>query len=103
LGATNPSPGDTLTFSFNLPDGTTENIQLTATTTTPVQAGQYLIGANSTATAAHLNPALTTAIGGRATGPLVAPSAMKASSEFFSGNPPPRIAGPPFATATAQV
>ena len=28
---------------------------------------------------------------------------MKASSEFFSGNPPPRAAGPPFATATSQV
>jgi flagellar hook-associated protein 3 FlgL len=103
LGATNPSPGDTLTFAFNLPDGTTENIQLTATTTTPVQAGQFLIGANSTATAANLNSALTTAVGALANGPLVAASAMKASSEFFSGNPPPRVAGPPFATATSQV
>jgi flagellar hook-associated protein 3 FlgL len=103
LGATNPSSGDTLTFTFNLPDGTTENIQLTATTTTPVLAGQFLIGANSTATAANLNSALTTAVGALANGPLVAASAMKASSEFFSGNPPPRVAGPPFATATSQV
>jgi flagellin-like hook-associated protein FlgL len=51
LGATNPNPGDTLTFAFNLPDGSTENIQLTAAGTTPLKAGQYLIGANSTATA----------------------------------------------------
>src|SRR5450432_3389146 len=30
LGATNPSPGDQVNFVFNLPDGTTDSIQLTA-------------------------------------------------------------------------
>ena len=103
LGATNLSNGDTITLAFNLPDGTTENVQLTATTTTPPQAGQFLIGANSTATAANINAALTTAVGGLANGALVAASALKASSEFFSGSPVPRVGGPPFATATTQV
>jgi flagellar hook-associated protein 3 FlgL len=103
LGATNLNSGDTITLAFNLPDGTSENVQLTATTTTPPQAGQFLIGANSTATAANLNTALTTAVGGLANGALVAASALKASSEFFSGSPVPRVSGPPFATATAQV
>ena len=78
-------------------------MQLTATTTIPPQAGQFLIGANSTATAANINAALTTAVSGLANGALVAASAMKASSEFFSGSPVPRVGGPPFATATTQV
>ncbi|MGO4714945.1 flagellin N-terminal helical domain-containing protein [Bradyrhizobium sp. 2TAF24] len=103
LGATNPSNGDSFTFVFKLPDGTSENIQLTATTATPPQAGQFSIGANSTATAANLKAALTTSVGTLANGALVAASALKASSEFFTGAPPPRVSGPPFNTATAQV
>jgi len=103
LGATNPSNGDSFTFAFKLPDGTTENIQLTATTATPPQAGQFAIGATPTATAANLKAALTTSVGTLANGALVAASALKASSEFFTGSPPPRVAGPPFNTATAQV
>ena len=35
LGAVNPNDGDKITFNFNLPDGTTEQIALTATTTNP--------------------------------------------------------------------
>lgn len=103
LGATNPSNGDSFTFAFKLPDGSSENIQLTATTTAPPQAGQFLIGADSTATAANLKSALGTAVGALANGALVAASALKASSEFFNGAPPPRVSGPPFASATAQV
>ncbi len=30
LGATNPNDGDTVSFAFNLPDGTTDSIELTA-------------------------------------------------------------------------
>ena len=33
LGAVNPNDGEKVTFNFNLPDGTTESIALTATTT----------------------------------------------------------------------
>src|ERR1700733_7773814 len=35
LGATNPNPGDQLNITLNMPDGTTQSIQLTATTTSP--------------------------------------------------------------------
>ena len=35
LGAVNPNDGEKVKFNFNLPDGTTESIELTATTTTP--------------------------------------------------------------------
>jgi hypothetical protein len=52
LGATNPSDGDKVRFTFSLPDGTSETIVLTATTATPVPDGSFAIGADSTATAA---------------------------------------------------
>src|SRR3984957_14979679 len=40
-GATHPTPGDQVSFTFNLPDGTTASVQLTATTTTPAPAGSF--------------------------------------------------------------
>jgi hypothetical protein len=84
LGATNPSNGDQVTFTFNLPDGTTETVQLTASTATPPPAGSFAIGATSTATAANLKAALNSAIGTLANTSLVAASAMAASDNFFN-------------------
>ncbi len=83
LGATNPNNGDQVTFTFNLPDGTTEAIQLTASTS-PTQAGSFAIGANSTITASNLKAALNTAIGTLANTSLVAASALAASDNFFN-------------------
>jgi flagellar hook-associated protein 3 FlgL len=40
LGATNPNNGDTVSFKFNLPDGTTASIQLTASSANPPPAGR---------------------------------------------------------------
>jgi flagellar hook-associated protein 3 FlgL len=84
LGATNPNAGEKVSFAFNLPDGTTESIQLTASSATPPPAGSFAIGATSTATAANLNTALNTAIGKLANTSLVAASAIQAGSDFFS-------------------
>src|SRR6202171_1266520 len=84
LGATNPNNGDQVSFKFNLPDGTTESIQLTASSATPAPIGSFAIGATSTATAANLNAALTTAIGTLANTSLVAASAVAASDNFFN-------------------
>jgi flagellar hook-associated protein 3 FlgL len=84
LGATNPNNGDTVSFEFNLPDGTTESIQLTASSATPPPAGSFAIGATSTATAANLNAALNTAIGNLANTSLVAASAIEAGNDFFN-------------------
>ena len=86
LGATNPNNGDQVTFTFNLPDGTTEAIQLTASSATPPPAGSFAIGATSTATAANLKAALNTAIGTLANTSLVAASAMAASDNFFNSD-----------------
>jgi hypothetical protein len=84
LGAANPNNGDQVSFKFNLPDGTTEQIQLTASSATPPPAGSFAIGATPAATAANLNAALTTAIGTLANTSLVAASAIQAGNDFFS-------------------
>ena len=77
-------------FTFNLPDGTTEDINLTASTATPVPANSFAIGTTPAATAANLNTALTTAVKALANGPLVAASAEQAGNDFF-GQPPVRV------------
>jgi flagellar hook-associated protein 3 FlgL len=91
LGATNPKDGDTVKFTFNLPDGTSEDVVLTASSAVPTPAGSFAIGADTTATAANLNTALGTAMTDLANGPLVAASAVQAGNDFF-GEPPMRVA-----------
>jgi flagellin-like hook-associated protein FlgL len=101
-----PNAGDTVTLRFNLPDGSSENLTLTATTDSPPGANQFTIGANAAATATNFQTALTTAIGKLAGGPLAAASAIAASQQFFdadANNPPQRVDGPPFDTATGFV
>jgi flagellar hook-associated protein 3 FlgL len=102
LGAANPNNGDNITFNFSLPDGTTENLTLQATTSTTPGPNQFAIGTTPSATAANLQAALTTGIGQLAQTSLSAASAMAAANDFF-GDPPQRVSGPPFATATSQV
>jgi flagellar hook-associated protein 3 FlgL len=82
LGA-NPVPGDQVNFTFNMPDGTTTTMQLTATTTSPPPAGSFTIGATPAATASNLNTALNTSISTVANTTLVAASAMAAGNDFF--------------------
>jgi len=91
LGATNPNDGDKVSFDFKLPDGTTESIQLTASSATPPPTGSFAIGATPAATATNLNAALTTAIGTLANTSLVAASAVEAGNDFF--NPTTTVAG----------
>lgn len=84
LGATNPSVGDQVSFTFTLPDGTTQAVQLTATNTTPPPTGSFLIGATPTDTATNLNTALTSSISTLANTSLVAASAVEAGDNFFN-------------------
>ena len=74
LGTTNPTDGDQVSFTFSLPDGTTESVQLTASSQTPTPPGSFAIGATPAATAANLNAALTNSIGTLAKTSLVAAS-----------------------------
>lgn len=84
LGATNPNPGDQVSFEFNLPDGSTQTVQLTATNTTPPPTGSFTIGSTPAATAANLNTALTSSISTLANTSLVAASAVEAGDNFFN-------------------
>ena len=101
-----PSDGETVTFTFDLPDGTTTNLTLTATTASPADTNQFTIGATAAATTTNLQNALTTALGTLANTTLKAASAVQASNEFFdadTSNPPLRVNGPPYDTATSLV
>src|SRR3954447_9037702 len=84
LGATNPNDGEKVSFAFKLPDGTTESIELTASSATPLPAGSFAIGLTSTATASNLRTALNSAIGKLANTSLVAASALEAGNDFFN-------------------
>jgi flagellar hook-associated protein 3 FlgL len=102
-----PNPGETATLRFNLPDGTSENLTLTATTSSPPGANQFTIGTTPAATAANFQTALTTAIETLGSTSLTAASAVAASNDFFNAdasNPPQRVGGsPPFYAATGMV
>ncbi len=101
-----PSDGETITFAFDLPDGTTTNLTLTATTASPPGDNEFTIGGTAAATTTNLQSALTTALGTLANTTLKAASAVQASNEFFdadTGNPPLRVNGPPFNSATSLV
>ncbi|HET7803954.1 MAG TPA: flagellar biosynthesis protein FlgL [Pseudolabrys sp.] len=102
-----PNPGDTVTVRLNLPDGTSENLTLTATTDSPPGANEFTIGATAGQTATNFQAALTTSIEKLGASALTAASAVAASSEFFNAdasNPPQRVGGsPPFFAATGMV
>jgi flagellar hook-associated protein 3 FlgL len=103
--ASNPNPGDQVTFNFNLPDGTTQSVTLTATNTTPPPSGSFAIGTSATATLGNLNAALNSAISNIANTSLVAASAVAAGNDFFNtttvvGNPVNNKAATPITAAT---
>jgi flagellin-like hook-associated protein FlgL len=102
LGAANPNAGDNIQFSLTLPDGTTQDVTLTATTSSPPGANQFTIGATPSATATNLQTALTTAVGNLAQTALPAASAIEAANNFFA-DPPQRVEGPNYSTATSLV
>jgi flagellar hook-associated protein 3 FlgL len=102
LGGGNPNTGDTITYTFSLPDGTSQTLSLQATTSATPGANQFSIGATSGATAVNLQAALTAGISQIGSTSLSAASAMAASNDFFD-DPPQRVPGPSFATATSQV
>jgi flagellar hook-associated protein 3 FlgL len=99
----NPNAGDSIQFNLTLPDGSSQTITLTATTSSPPGANQFTIGATPDATATNLQAALTTAITNLAQTALPAASAIAAANDFFNSDPPQIVAGPPYDTATSLV
>jgi flagellar hook-associated protein 3 FlgL len=102
LGASNPNNGDSVTFTFTLPDGSSQTLNLQATTSTNPGANQFTIGATSDVTAANLQTALTAGISQIGSTSLSAASALAASNNFFD-DPPQRVSGSPLDTATSLV
>ena len=84
FAAGQPSAGDTFSVTFNLPDGTTNSIKLTASSSTPLPTGSFAIGATTSDTAANFSNAITSAISTLAGTSLVAASAVQAGNEFFN-------------------
>lgn len=88
LNGVNPNNGDKLSVQFTLPDGSSEQIDLTASSATPTPVGSFAIDAstpvNPANTATNLNTALNTAITKLANTSLVAASAVAAGDNFFN-------------------
>jgi flagellar hook-associated protein 3 FlgL len=98
-----PNAGETIRFTLTLPDGSTQDVTLTAGTT-----GQnpFAIGATTGDTAINLQAALASAVGKVARTTLAGASAVAAGNDFFNiddANPPQRVDGPPFDTATQLI
>ena len=92
-------------IQLKLPDGTQEEVVLTARAagTTGSNSDSFEIGVDANATAANLRASIGAALGKQANTTLSAASSQVAAQEFFAGspnNPPKRVPGPPFATAT---
>jgi len=102
LGAANPNSGDSITYTFSLPDGTSQTLTLQATTSTTPGANQFTIGATPADTAVNLQAALTAGVSQIGSTSLSAASAMAASNDFFD-DPPQRVSGSPPTTATSLV
>jgi flagellar hook-associated protein 3 FlgL len=99
----NPSPGDTVTFTLNLPDGTTQNLTLTATSSSPPAAGQFTIGTTTAQTATNFQAALSSGVSQIADTSLYGASAVAAGNDFFDNNPPLRVNGSPPSSANTQI
>lgn len=105
FGATLPTAGQTVTVGFTLPDGTQDQVVMTATTSANPNPGEFQIGSDAATTAANFQTALTQQVQTLAQGKMVAASAYAAADDFFygQGGAPMRVDGPPYETATAKV
>ncbi len=105
FGSNLPVPGDVVTMSFTLPDGSQEQVLLTATDSSTPSAGEFLIGTDAVTTAANFQTSLTDQMQSLAGGKMAAASAFAAADNFFfgQGEVPKRVDGPPYDTATSLI
>ncbi len=104
FSSTLPNDGETIQVTFDLPDGTSHDLRMTARTSGPLLQGEFLIGSDENATAVNFQTAITTELETEAQRSLSAASLFAASNDFFdfdAANPPQRVDGPPFDSATA--
>ncbi|MEI6574331.1 MAG: hypothetical protein WCO61_12425 [Alphaproteobacteria bacterium] len=97
-----PAPNSILTVTLGLPDGSTKDVTLTAAGGSGTNS--FAIGTTVANTASNIATALQSALVTTGKTQLFAASAKAAALDFFKGsttNPPKRVAGPPFDSATA--
>ena len=100
-----PVVGDTVEIALDLPDASRVTITLTASADGSAE-NSFAIGADETATLANIEAAIGTALETAAATDLSASSSVVAARSFFAAdidNPPQRIDGPPFESATGLV
>ncbi|WP_353186922.1 hypothetical protein [Bosea sp. (in: a-proteobacteria)] len=105
--ADQPAPGDKVSITLDLPDGTQAQVTLTARApgTTGSDADSFEIGADLATTAANLRNAIGKGLESAAQTSLSAASSQVAAAAFFAGstgNPPVRVPGADPYTATAD-
>ncbi len=99
-----PADGETLSLTLDLPDGTSTTIELIAKSGPTSDVNEFRIGADATETAGNFLVALENSLEKSAKTVLSAASRAQAGNEFFNfdaSNPPKRVVGPSFGTATA--
>lgn len=99
-----PNVGERVSFTVTLPDGKTQSLGFAVGTAGSSDDTVFNLGATPALSAANLEAAIVSRLSAIGQGELRAASAVIGAQEFFSGsntNPPPRVAGPPFNTATA--
>ncbi len=105
FSATQPQVGEAVTITLDLPDGTSATVRLEAVNGTAGK-GEFSIGADATTTRNNFQTALNTQLSKVANTELQAASSAQAGEDFFNfdaANPPQRVVGPPFDSATALV
>jgi flagellar hook-associated protein 3 FlgL len=101
--ATLPQQGETITVEFTMPDGTSETLTLTATSTAPAGENEFLIGADANTTATNFQTAFDTSLQEMTQTSVKSASAAEAANDFFESNPPQRVNGAPLTSATGLV
>ncbi len=103
--STQPQVGEAISITLNLPDGTTTTLRLEAVAGTAGD-GEFSIGADAATTRTNFQTAMNTKLLEFANTDLQAASSAQAGNDFFNfdaANPPQRVVGPPFDSATALV
>ncbi|MCZ8259990.1 MAG: flagellin [Beijerinckiaceae bacterium] len=99
-----PLTGERISFTVQLPDGKTVNLGFAVDQAGTADDTVFSVGVSPAATAANLQAAINARLTAIGQGELRAASGLVAARQFFAGsvnNPPQRVAGPPFNTATA--
>jgi len=85
--ATQPTAGDSMTFTLNLPDGTSTTLTLTAAATADsTSTTSFAIGSDASATATNLSTTLNNALKAAAGSTLTASATARAATNFFSAS-----------------